>query len=403
MIQRRYAVLLHGRRIGGMLGRDAFTTFRFDRDYWERDPADRPVLGQWFERHRRRRPRASGRVPAWFSGLLPEGRLRERVAREQGVSVYRELDLLAGTGGDLPGAVELRLEGTPCDEAGGADSPSASPRGRVRASLAGMTMKFSLRRQGERLALPAHGEDGDWILKTPDAAYPGLVDNEYAMMRLARAIGIEVPEVELLDRERIDELGPGAWTSEERRAYAVRRFDRSASGRIHIEDFAQVLGRFGAGDDKYRSNVQTVAGLAFRGRDEASLREMVRRTVFNLLIGNGDAHLKNWSLIYPDRRVAVLSPAYDLVCTSVHLPNPEDPELGLPFFEAERLSQVCREHFRRLQETLEVDGEHVLAVLDDTLERFFDTWTPAATEYVPTQVRTWITDHAEDTRRRLRG
>ncbi|MDO5052853.1 MAG: HipA domain-containing protein [Pseudoclavibacter sp.] len=273
----------------------------------------------------------------------------------------------------------------------------------MRASLAGMTMKFSLRRQGERLALPAHGEDGDWILKTPDAAYPGLVDNEYAMMRLARAIGIEVPEVELLDRERIDELGPGAWTSEERRAYAVRRFDRSASGRIHIEDFAQVLGRFGAGDDKYRSNVQTVAGLAFRGRDEASLREMVRRTVFNLLIGNGDAHLKNWSLIYPDRRVAVLSPAYDLVCTSVHLPNPEDPELGLPFFEAERLSQVCREHFRRLQETLEVDGEHVLAVLDDTLERFFDTWTPAATEYVPTQVRTWITDHAEDTRRRLRG
>ena len=91
-----------------------------------------------------------------------------------------------------------------------------------------------------------------------------------------------------------------------------------------------MLGRFGAGDGKYRSNVETVAGLAHRGRDIASLREAVRRTVFNLLVGNGDAHLKNWSLIYPDRRRARLSPAYDLVCTAVHLPDPGNPLLGLP-------------------------------------------------------------------------
>ena len=104
--------------------------------------------------------------------------------------------------------------------------------------------------------------------------------------------------------------------------------------------------------------METVAAIAYRGQDRASLREMVRRTVFNLLVGNGDAHLKNWSLIYPDRKRARLSPAYDLVCTAVYLPAPGDLELGLPFFGVARLSEVSREHFARLKDLLRVgDGE----------------------------------------------
>ncbi|WP_235931681.1 MULTISPECIES: HipA N-terminal domain-containing protein [Actinomyces] len=82
-----YAVMLGGEHIGTIERRDAdttFTTFTFDRDYWGRP--DRQVLGAWFENHPRRHPHANNRVPAWFSNLLPEGRLRERIAREQGVS-----------------------------------------------------------------------------------------------------------------------------------------------------------------------------------------------------------------------------------------------------------------------------------------------------------------------------
>ena len=97
-----YAVLLHGERVGSLQRRGRFTKFAFDRDYWDRP--DRPVLGRWFEDHPRRTPHATNRVPPWFSNLLPEGRLRELIAREQGVSVHQEIDLLARVGRDLPGA-----------------------------------------------------------------------------------------------------------------------------------------------------------------------------------------------------------------------------------------------------------------------------------------------------------
>mgnify|MGYP000995402061 CR=1 FL=1 len=401
MIEAVYAVLLHGDHVGAIHRRDAFTKFVFDRDYWDRP--DRAVLGRWFEEHPRKQPRATKWVPAWFSNLLPEGRLRELIAREQGVDTNREIDLLVRIGGDLSGAVQVVTDpGAYIDDGfeAPADVPVSAPRfpGRLRFSLAGVGLKFSMRQEGDRLVLPAHGEGGDWIVKTPGGGYPGLVANEAAMMRLASEVGIEVPEVHVRHRDQVDELGEGAWPSDEEEAYVVRRFDRSPGGRIHIEDFAQVLGRFGAGEGKYRSTVETVAAIAYRGRDRASLREMVRRSVFNLLVGNGDAHLKNWSLIYPDRRVARLSPAYDLVCTAAY---PDHADLGLPFFGTARLSEISRDHFVRLQAGLNVDDDDVLNVVDEMIDRFSSAWAAGAAERVPSRVAAWIEEHLERIRQQL--
>ena len=404
MIEAVYAVLLYGEHVGAIHRRDAFTKFVFDSDYWDRP--DRAVLGRWFEDHPRRQPHATDRVPAWFSNLLPEGRLRDLIAREQGVSIYREIELLARIGNDLPGAVEVipdrhaHIEAD-FDASVEASAPVLRAAGRMRFSLAGMGMKFSMRQDGDRIVLPAHGEGGDWIVKIPDAAFPGLPANELAVMRLAHEVGIEVPETRMVQRDQVSDLGEGAWSSDENEAYMVRRFDRTAGGRVHMEDFAQVLGRFGSGEGKYASAVETVAALAYRGQDRASLREMVRRTVFNLLVGNGDAHLKNWSLIYPDRMRARLSPAYDLVCTAVYLPHPGNLELGLPFLGAMRLSEVSREHFARLQELLRVGDEDVLDVVDETLERFGDAWTDDPGDRMPSSVAEWIRTHVDGTLRQL--
>jgi len=404
MIEAVYAVLLYGEHVGAIHRRDAFTKFVFDSDYWDRP--DRAVLGRWFEDHPRRQPHATDRVPAWFSNLLPEGWLRDLIAREQGVSIYREIELLARIGNDLPGAVEVipdrhaHIEAD-FDASVEASAPVLRAAGRMRFSLAGMGMKFSMRQDGDRIVLPAHGEGGDWIVKIPDAAFPGLPANELAVMRLAHEVGIEVPETRMVQRDQVSDLGEGAWSSDENEAYMVRRFDRTAGGRVHMEDFAQVLGRFGSGEGKYASAVETVAALAYRGQDRASLREMVRRTVFNLLVGNGDAHLKNWSLIYPDRMRARLSPAYDLVCTAVYLPHPGNLELGLPFLGAMRLSEVSREHFARLQELLRVGDEDVLDVVDETLERFGDAWTDDPGDRMPSSVAEWIRTHVDGTLRQL--
>ena len=402
MIEAVYAVLLHGEHVGAIHRRDAFTKFVFDQDYWDRP--DRGVLGRWFEDHPRKQPwAANGGVPTWFSNLLPEGRLRELIAREQGMSARREIDLLVRIGGDLPGAVQVVPDpGAHFDEGfeAAADGPVnvPGPSGRLRFSLAGVGLKFSMCQEGDRLVLPAHGKGGDWIVKTPDGSYPGLVANEAAVMRLASDVGIEVPEFHVRHRDQVDELGEGAWPSDEDEAYVVRRFDRRAEGRVHIEDFAQVLGRSGVGEGKYRSTVETVAAIAYRGRDRASLREMVRRSVFNLLVGNGDAHLKNWSLIYPDRKIARLSPAYDLVCTAVY---PNQADLGLPFFGTARISEISRDYFARLQASLKVEGGDVLDVVDETIERFSETWAAGAAERLPASVATWIEEHLEQTRRQL--
>ena len=347
MMEAVYAVLLHGEHVGVIHRKDAFTKFVFDRDYWDRP--NRAVLGRWFEENPRKQPRATNWVPAWFSNLLPEGRLRELIAREQGVDTNREIDLLIRIGADLPGAVQVVPDPeAPVDEDFGAAADGLvnvpGPSARLRFSLAGVGLKFSMRQKGDRLVLPAHGEDGGWIVKTPDRTYPGLVANEAAVMRLAGEVGIEVPEVHVRHRGQVDELGEGAWPSDEDEAYVVRR------------------------------------------------------TVFNLFVGNGDAHLKNWSLIYPDRKIARLSPAYDLVCTAVY---PHQADLGLPFFGTVRLSEISRDHFARLQAGLNVDDDDVLDVVDEMIERFCQTWAAGAAEGLPTPVATWIEEHRERTRQQL--
>ena len=104
-------------------------------------------------------------------------------------------------------------------------------------------------------------------------------------------------------------------------ALAVRRFDRTADGgRIHIEDFAQVLDEPPAHKYGY-ANYETLARVvSATGRDE-DLDMFFRRLAFDVLVGNGDAHLKNWSLIYPDGRRSRLAPAYDILSTVAYIPR----------------------------------------------------------------------------------
>src|SRR5439155_8665854 len=99
-------------------------------------------------------------------------------------------------------------------------------------------------------------------------------------------------------------------------------------------------------------NFETVSALTYRQRDVEALREFVRRLTFNTLISNGDAHLKNWSLIYPDRRIPTLSPAYDLVSTAFYKVGDREEDLGLKFGNSRRFEKVNLYGFRRLEERL---------------------------------------------------
>jgi len=358
-LEQHLLVYLGNRLIGRLYRRENLTRFVFEPDYWQ-DP-DRLVLGLRFEEDRTAKHRANMRLPPWFSNLLPEGRLREWIARAGGLSVDREIDLLAQVGHDLPGAVRV----LPASDSGSVDMSGAdfgapqSIQGQSslwRFSLAGVGLKFSMLSRRDRLVAPAVGEGGDWIVKLPTPGFPDLAHNELAMMSLAGLVGIDVPEVRLVHRDAIESLPGHVWSGTGGYAYAVKRFDRgSAREPIHVEDFAQVRGFYP--EAKYHGSYETLAALSYRNRDLNSLQEFTRRLTFNILIGNGDAHLKNWSLIYPDGRNATLAPAYDLVSTFVYRPSIEGPEqVALRLGGSKRFEDARPAMLDRLENRLGVDA-----------------------------------------------
>lgn len=372
--ERRFAVHLGDRRVGTLTARDDYTWFVLDESYRE-DPA-RPVLGLQFEEDLHARHSANLRLPPWFSNLLPEGRLRDWIAQGRGVSVDREMELLAEVGGDLPGAVVVRASEDSGDGSATRERTAEPPRSfdgvHWRFSLAGVQLKLSMLSTGDRFTAPAGGEGGEWIVKLPDRSLPEVPLNEFAMMELARRAGLEVPETRWVHRDAIADVPDSAWPEAEEHAYAVRRFDRNAGRRIHMEDLAQVRGFYPT--DKYRGTYETLASFIYRRHDEHSLRKLVRQLAFCVLIRNGDAHLKNWSLIYQDPRKPTLAPAYDLVCTAPYRDDGTREDLALKLGGTRNFDRVRLSSFRGMQRKLEVGGPPFEQEVSAVAKRVESAW-----------------------------
>ncbi|MGW4459816.1 type II toxin-antitoxin system HipA family toxin [Streptomyces albidoflavus] len=408
LTEKFFAVLLHGRRIGTLCQKGDHTRFVFSESYL--NAPLRPVLGLRFEENPTKPYSSALRLPKWFSNLLPEGPLREWIAQDRGVSLDREMELLVQVGHDLPGAVQIMPADGPdgwewSEGEGGEGTPHLRPSDSPwRFSLAGVALKFSMLAQGDRLTIPAAGQHGDWLVKFPDYRHPDVPQNEFAMMSLARAVGIDAPDVRLVHRDELDGVPERMWPNNEVWAYAVRRFDRLPDPYrtpVHIEDFAQIRDKYPHA--KYEGTFETVVALAYRGRDLAGLREAVRRIAFSTTIGNGDAHLKNWSLIYADRRMPTLSPVYDLVATVPYGPTGEPEDLGLKFGGSKRFENVKISTFNRLQSRLDHQMGRTHADLPSiaalTVERTRTLWPEyehllAGNASLHSSVSQWIRDRA---------
>lgn len=371
-------VRLHGAPIGTLtrVGGDR-TIFAFNDDYIDDD--DRPVLGLAFKdalgqlitdvRH------ARIRVPPFFSNLLPEGPLRDYLAESAGVHPSREFFLLWVLGSDLPGAVTVMPadgEPWPLDGDVDGDEGAGDPRGNaLRFSLAGVQLKFSaIHNARGGLTIPAKGVGGSWIVKLPSREFLRVPENEYSMLTLARLVGLNVPPLELVDVDAVENL-PHGIGSLEGQALAVRRFDRQADGTaLHMEDFAQVFGVYP--DDKYkRASARGIATVIGAECGEADIAEFIRRLTFNTLIGNADMHLKNWSLTYPDRRRAALAPAYDFVSTVAYIP---DGEAALNFSRTKRFDRFSEDELSHLAAKARLPQRLVLDTARDTVELFHQHW-----------------------------
>ena len=372
-------VLLHGTPVATLtrVGDDRIL-FAFNEAYIADD--DRPTLGLGFKDRLGElitdfRPTRTKALP-FFSNLLPEGHLRTYLAERAGVNPEREFFLLQALGKDLPGAVTIRPAGAdawPAAARQEAGSGRHRPDNALRFSLAGVQLKLSaIHETRGGLTIPAEGVGGSWIVKLPAREFPGVPQNEYAMMTLARLVGMQVPALRLVDVDAIRNLpeGLGRLTGS---ALAIQRFDRAPDGLpVHIEDFAQVFAVYPR--DKYRNaSARSIARVLGAEGSDADIVEFVRRLTFSALIGNADMHLKNWSLIYPDRRRAALAPAYDLLSTIPYIP---DDNAALRVSRTRRFDEFTADELSHLAAKARLPERLVLDAAHETVALFHQHWQP---------------------------
>lgn len=266
----------------------------------------------------------------FFEGLLPEESQRIAVAGALGVSQGNEFKLLTELGGEVAGALTLWPEGeappartafkqkTPLGEAAVVNllnelpaHPFLAGREGLRLSLAGAQSKIPVVLVDGEIALPAPGEATSHILKPPINRFPGTTENEAFAMRLGKNIGLSVANVEIR-------------RAGDRSFLLVERYDRvcgedGALRRLHQEDFCQALGF--TSERKYAADGGPVFRDCFELLRRAATRPAIEvlklfdAAVFNLIIGNADAHAKNYSLLYRENGSIELAPLYDLLST----------------------------------------------------------------------------------------
>jgi len=370
-------VLLYGQLIGTItdVGNDR-SLFAFTQEYIEN--SERPILSLGFKNTLGDlitdfNPTQTKLIP-FFSNLLPEGTLRDYLGERANVNPEREFFLLWVLGQDLPGAVRVEPtdgEVLPPSINEPMNDESSRREGALRFSLAGVQLKFSgVKNESGGLTIPARGIGGSWIVKLPSSSYPNVPENEFSMMELARQLGMDVPETSLINVQDIENI-PAGIESYGSQAFIIKRFDRNDDGTsVHIEDFAQIFGV--RPPDKYeKATMRRIAKVIGIEGQESDIQEFIRRIVFNALIGNGDMHLKNWSLIYKDPRIPKIAPAYDFVST---IPYIASETMALKVSRHKHFDQFSMDELSHLAAKARLPERLILETAKETVQLFHEVW-----------------------------
>lgn len=203
-------------------------------------------------------------------------------------------------------------------------------------SISGVQPKLSVKLDKEQNMLIPTAEGGQYILKPQIPTFPNIPENEQCCMDIAEELNIDIPLhclIPLKDKSL---------------AYVVKRFDRIKDMKIHQEDFAQILEQ----SDKYKGSVEQI-GRRLKEISSApgyDVQLLFERVVFNFIIGNGDAHLKNYSIFYKDENNIRLTPAYDIVCSKLVILDEEDSAIAING----KKNKLEREDFDKLAEYLNI-------------------------------------------------
>ncbi|MFD2755229.1 type II toxin-antitoxin system HipA family toxin [Comamonas terrae] len=313
-----------------------------------------PLQAQSFDDHQTR---------PFFAGLLPEGQMRRLIARQFQVSGQNDFALLDHIGGECAGAVTFLEPGYASPRIGAVDDvewlgddrllalldelprrPMLAGDDGLRLSLAGAQDKLPVVFDGRRFGLPRNGAPSSHILKPPIHAVEDSVANEGFCMLLAEAMGLRPAQA------RIHQVRGRSFLLVERYDRALN--DAGLRQRLHQEDFCQALGV--APEMKYQNEGGPDLGQCFallRGVTRPSAPQVLRLldgVIFNALIGNHDAHGKNFSLLYGGKS-PVLAPFYDLLSTAIY--PTLTPRMAMKIGSKYKFSEVEARHWEQFAES----------------------------------------------------
>lgn len=314
--------------------------------------------------------------PPAFGGLLPEGVLLEQLLAKHKLDKSDQWGQLIAVGLDLTGFVSVLPEGSTKKPVGtwvpgirphkrvAIDPPEqALPytsseliayhgRHKLRMSLSGMQPKVSAIYSRKESQFKVVETKGSYILKPSPQGFPGAAENEALTMELARAVNIDVPHCGWIRSK--DDLG----------VFWIERFDRWGIGnrnRVRCEDICQILEI--PSSWKYAGNLETLAKVVreYCSNPRLQLVRLFQRVLFCWITGNGDMHLKNWSLV-ENGPLIELAPAYDFLNTRILMDDEEESALTLDDrkngFDRKLLvdyfgREICGLHDRMITRTLE--------------------------------------------------
>lgn len=378
-------------RVGTLQQADDNWRFSYDKS-WS-DAAGSFDLSPGLTRSQRPHVDTTGNrlVQSYFENLLPEAEYQRATFQEAGIKGEDTFALLEYLGEESTGALSFRAPGQgPRSGADLRELPDRQLSKRIvalshrplaadapkRVAIAGAQHKLAIVMKNDRLFEPLGTATSTHILK-PDhpksLQYPASAINEYIVMRLARAAGLVVPDVHL-------RYAPEA-------VYVVERFDRvvhaipsktdadAQVARIHVIDACQLLDI--PRETKYQvASMQALERIISLTTDEDHTRlALYRWLVFNVLVGNDDAHLKNLSFFVSAGGITI-APHYDLLATGVYRTRAITDRSGWPWTdmiiqlrEASCFGQVTRNSMIRAAQEIGLSSEAAGEVLDDVIGR----------------------------------
>ncbi|NQV96244.1 MAG: HipA domain-containing protein [Acidimicrobiaceae bacterium] len=383
------AVWLNGVKIAVVDQKRGRLSLAYTTDALDKYPLGSPLLS--FSLALKRERYGHGVVRPFLDGLLPEGEARQAVAREFGVDRDDTYGLIRELGRDCAGALVIQhLDDPPPlpsttftaerlndDEiaalVANLRSAPLGAGGRVRISLAGVQEKLLLTRMPDGAwGRPVNGTPSTHILKPEIPRFPNTVENEVFCMRVAKHLGLAVANVETT-------------TIGGRKIIVVARYDRvvhsdGSVDRIHQEDFCQAFGV--SPDKKYEEDggpsLDRIAGILQTAAGPDSVETLLRAVTLNVLIGNGDAHAKNFSLLHHPSGALRLTPLYDLLSTLFY----GDEQLAMYIDNVRRTNLVTADRIVNEARRWGMSKRRASEVITEILERVVDAVAVAAAETV---------------------